>query len=78
MWESILKKEQWEIEVNPDHKSIRFHISKNHGQENEEGQISLQLDQADLFELMHSLLSINRSFNNETMYYDDQEIMDPA
>lgn len=78
MWESVLKKEQWEIEVNPDNKSIRFNISNQSGTEHKEGQISLQLEQSDLFELLHAFLSINRSFNKETMYYDDQEIMDPA
>ncbi|MFE5317250.1 hypothetical protein ACFQ88_00955 [Paenibacillus sp. NPDC056579] len=68
MWESVLKKEQWEIQVDQDHKSILLHVSTN-AANNEK--ISLQLDQAELFELLHTFLSINRSFNNETMYYDD-------
>jgi hypothetical protein len=67
MWVSILKKEQWELQVNPDNKSIRLQVSK--GQNNNEPAM-LQWEQSDLFELMHTFLSINRSFNNESMYYD--------
>ncbi|WP_282935567.1 hypothetical protein [Paenibacillus sp. RC67] len=68
MWESVLKKEQWEIQVDQDHKSIMLNVSTN--PMNDET-VSLQLDQSELFELIHTFLSINRSFNNETMYYDD-------
>ncbi|WP_081823981.1 hypothetical protein [Paenibacillus sp. UNC451MF] len=68
MWESVLKKEQWEIQVDQDHKSILLNVSTN--PQNDET-VSLQLDQSELFELIHTFLSINRSFNNETMYYDD-------
>ncbi len=68
VWESVLKKEQWEIQVDQDHKSILLNVSTN--PQNDET-VSLQLDQSELFELIHTFLSINRSFNNETMYYDD-------
>lgn len=68
MWESVLKKEQWEIQVDQDHKSILLNVSTNPSSEET---VSLQLDQTELFELIHTFLSINRSFNNETMYYDD-------
>ncbi|MNN70210.1 hypothetical protein D3C81_1860470 [compost metagenome] len=68
VWESVLKKEQWEIQVDQDHKSIMLNVSTN--PMNDET-VSLQLDQSELFELIHTFLSINRSFNNETMYYDD-------
>jgi len=77
MWESILKKEQWEIQVDLVSKSLCINIGGQQ-QADSGGQHSLQLDQSDLFELMHALLTINRSFNNETMYYDDHELMDPA
>ena len=68
VWESVLKKEQWEIQVDQDHKSILLNVSTNPSSEET---VSLQLDQTELFELIHTFLSINRSFNNETMYYDD-------
>jgi len=68
MWESVLKKEQWEIQVDHDRKSILLNVTTNAA--NSET-VSLQLDQSELFELLHTFLSINRSFNNETMYYDD-------
>ncbi|MCS7459734.1 hypothetical protein N0M98_06230 [Paenibacillus doosanensis] len=68
MWESVLKKDQWEIQVDQDHKSILLNVSTNAAGS---GHVSLQLDQSELFELLHTFLSINRSFNNETMYYDD-------
>ncbi|OXM88003.1 hypothetical protein [Paenibacillus rigui] len=70
MWESVLKKEHWEIQVNPDNKSIQIHVDPS---ETKEERIFLELDQSELFELLHTFLSINRSFNNETMYYDDLE-----
>ncbi|MDF2961859.1 MAG: hypothetical protein K0S39_3594 [Paenibacillus sp.] len=75
MWESILKKDQWEIQFNPDNKSILFHVLNQNKEDS--GQVSLQLNQSELFELLHAFLSINRTFNNETMYYDDLEINDP-
>ncbi|MBE1441727.1 hypothetical protein GGC63_001150 [Paenibacillus sp. OAS669] len=68
MWESVLKKDQWEIQVDQDHKSILLNVSTHPSSEET---VSLQLDQSELFELIHTFLSINRSFNNETMYYDD-------
>ncbi|GAA4861110.1 hypothetical protein GCM10023310_45590 [Paenibacillus vulneris] len=68
VWESVLKKDQWEIQVDQDHKSILLNVSAHPSSEET---VSLQLDQSELFELIHTFLSINRSFNNETMYYDD-------
>ncbi|WP_192701468.1 hypothetical protein [Paenibacillus sp. OAS669] len=68
VWESVLKKDQWEIQVDQDHKSILLNVSTHPSSEET---VSLQLDQSELFELIHTFLSINRSFNNETMYYDD-------
>ncbi|MFH5184674.1 hypothetical protein ACHHV8_19600 [Paenibacillus sp. TAB 01] len=70
MWESVLKKDHWEIQVNPANKSIQIHVDQ---METGNERISLELGQTDLFELLHTFLSINRSFNKETMYYDDLE-----
>ncbi|PZE21883.1 hypothetical protein CBW46_005630 [Paenibacillus xerothermodurans] len=68
MWESVLQKERWEIQVNPDYKIIRLHVISK--EENREP-VTLQIGQTELFELMHAFLAINRAFNAETMYYDD-------
>jgi hypothetical protein len=68
MWESVLKKEQLEICVNPERKSILFQVTEG---EDERKPVSLQLNQSELFELLHTFLSINRSFNKETMYYEE-------
>lgn len=70
MWESVLKKEHWEIQVNPDNKSIQIQVMP---EETVGKPIALELCQSELFELLHTFLAINRSFNKETMYYDDLE-----
>lgn len=66
MWESVLKTEQLEIQVHPEKKTIRFQAGSQTRQE--EGVV---LSQAELFELMHTFLTINRAFNKETMYFDE-------
>ncbi|KEQ26022.1 hypothetical protein [Paenibacillus tyrfis] len=68
MWESVLKKDQFEIRMNPTYKSILFQVSDSAGSE---GRPALVLNQAELFELLHAFLAINRSFNQETMYYEE-------
>lgn len=68
MWESVLKKKQLEIQVNSDDKSIRFQLAN---QEVTGAPVQLELSQSELFELMHTFLDINRSFNRETMYYEE-------
>lgn len=69
MWESVLKKQKWELQVNSERKSIAFNISHNE----EIGDVSVRLDQSELFELMHTFLSINRSFNQESMYFEEHD-----
>ncbi|MEK3723664.1 hypothetical protein [Paenibacillus sp. FSL H8-0034] len=69
MWESVLKKQKWELQVNSERKSIAFNISDNETN----GDVTVRLDQSELFELMHTFLSINRSFNKESMYFEDQD-----
>ncbi|SFL31279.1 hypothetical protein SAMN03159341_10520 [Paenibacillus sp. 1_12] len=69
MWESVLKKQKWELQVNSERKSIAFNISKNEADEN----VTVRLDQSELFELMHTFLSINRSFNQESMYFEEMD-----
>lgn len=68
MWQSVLKKDQLEIQMNSDDKSIRVRISER--KETAE-RIELELNQSEMFELLHAFLTINRSFNKETMYYDE-------
>ncbi len=68
MWESVLKKDQFEIRMNPAYKSILFQVSDPAGSED---QPALMLNQAELFELMHAFLAINRTFNRETMYFEE-------
>jgi hypothetical protein len=68
MWESVLKNKQLEIQVNSDDKSIRFFMVK---EERQETPVQLELNQSEMFELMHTFLDINRSFNKETMYFDE-------
>lgn len=68
MWESVLKKDQFEIRMNPAYKSILLQVSDTAGSE---GRPALVLNQAELFELLHAFLAINRSFNRETMYYEE-------
>ncbi|UUZ79371.1 hypothetical protein LJK88_29935 [Paenibacillus sp. P26] len=70
MWESVLKQEQLEIQVNPERKSIRFQLG---GAAAEEDSVVI-LTQSEMFELMHTFLSINRTFNKETMYFEDPSI----
>lgn len=68
MWQSVLKKDQLEIQMNTNDKSIRVRISE---QKETAERIELELNQSELFELLHTFLAINRSFNKETMYYDE-------
>ncbi|CAG7611125.1 hypothetical protein PAESOLCIP111_01335 [Paenibacillus solanacearum] len=68
MWESVWKKETLEIQMNPERKSIMLQMSE--GTETA-APLHVQLNQSELFELLHTFLNINRSFNKETMYYDD-------
>jgi hypothetical protein len=75
MWKSVLKKQEWELQVNSERKSIAFNISKD-ATINES--VSVRLSQSELFELMHAFLAINRSFNNESMYYEELESEDSA
>jgi hypothetical protein len=75
MWESVLKKEQWEIQVNPDHKSILVKVLKSPAHEEK---VTVRLNQSELFELIHTFLSINRSFNNESAYFEDIDRPDSA
>jgi regulator of sirC expression with transglutaminase-like and TPR domain len=74
MWESVLKKELWELQVNSDSKSIRLQVSNN---PQSQEQVTVQWEQSELFELLHAFLTINRSFNNEPMYYDDKRELPP-
>ncbi|WP_240417025.1 hypothetical protein [Paenibacillus periandrae] len=69
MWESVLKKQKWELQVNSERKSIAFNISDNETN----GDVTVRLDQSELFELMHTFLSINRSFNKESMYFEEHD-----
>ncbi|WP_237763060.1 hypothetical protein [Paenibacillus sp. A3] len=64
----MLKKDQFEIRMNPTYKSILFQVSDTAWSE---GRPALVLNQAELFELLHAFLAINRSFNKETMYYEE-------
>ncbi|ALS22604.1 MULTISPECIES: hypothetical protein [Paenibacillus] len=68
MWESVLKKDQLELQMNSNDKSIRFRVSE---QKETAERIELELNQSEMFELLHAFLTINRSFNKETMYYDE-------
>lgn len=67
MWESVLKKDRLEIQVNPDNKSILFQVS---GKAEKDHSVALELNQSELFELLHTFLTINRAFNKETMYFE--------
>lgn len=75
MWKSVLKKQEWELQVNSERKSIALNISK--GKNINDG-VSVRLSQSELFELMHAFLTINRSFNNESMYFEELEPEDSA
>lgn len=57
-----------EILMNSNDKSIRVRVSERTVTEE---QAELELSQSEMFELLHALLTINRSFNKETMYYDE-------
>lgn len=71
MWESVLKQDQLEIQVNSEGKSIRLYWGESiEGA----GTSSIVLTQSDMFELMHTFLTINRKFNKETMYFEDPPI----
>jgi hypothetical protein len=70
MWNSALKKQEWELQFNCQRKSISIIVSKA-SSINEV--TSVRLSQSELFELMHALLAINQSFNNETTYHEDLE-----
>ncbi|NHN30871.1 hypothetical protein [Paenibacillus agricola] len=70
MWKSVLKKKEWELQVNSERKSIALHISQAPGSSEI---VSVRLNESELFELMHAFLSINRLFNNESMYDEELE-----
>lgn len=67
MWESVLKMEQFEIQMNSDNKAVQFHIPQPADAAFPK---ELELSHSELFELMHTFLSINRTFNQEEMDYD--------
>lgn len=75
MWESVLKKQEWELQVNSERKAMVLNISKNSAVSEV---ISVRFSQTELFELMHTFLSINRSFNNESMYFEVLESEETA
>lgn len=68
MWQTMLKKGQLEIQMNSNDKSIRIQLCDS---SEPKERIELELSQSELFELLHTFLTINRSFNKETMYYDE-------
>ncbi|WP_426453675.1 hypothetical protein ACP26L_15145 [Paenibacillus sp. S-38] len=70
MWESELKQGQLRIAMNPTNESLLVQISPPSG---EASPLSLELNQSEMFELLHVFLQLNRSFNRETMYFDDPE-----
>ncbi|WP_141335677.1 hypothetical protein [Paenibacillus sp. tmac-D7] len=68
MWESVLKMQQLEIQINSGDKAVRLRIREEAAAAASK---ALELSQSELFELMHTFLTINRTFNQEVMYYDE-------
>ncbi|MCZ8513018.1 hypothetical protein O9H85_11410 [Paenibacillus filicis] len=75
MWECVLKRNQLEIQMNSEGKSIRL-FWRGHAETDRPGDATgVELTQSDMFELMHTFLSINRTFNEETMYFEEPSIV---
>jgi hypothetical protein len=65
MLESVWRNEHLDIQADTEDKQMVFTIS---GEESAHP-IQLQFNQAELFELIHAFLAINRTFQNEKPYY---------
>jgi hypothetical protein len=63
MVESVLKNDRLEIQVNQTAKQVLLSIRGD--------KTPITFNQNDLFELMHTLLTINRNFNREESYFAD-------
>lgn len=69
MWKSVLSNERMEIEANAENRTLKVHM-KRFGES--AAPATLELNQSELFELLHTFLTINRAFNKETMYFEDR------
>ncbi|MGF7030546.1 hypothetical protein J2T17_001451 [Paenibacillus mucilaginosus] len=70
MWESEFMQGRLRIAMNPTNERLLFEISSPTG---EAAPLSLEMNQSEMFELLHVFLQLNRSFNRETMYFDELE-----
>ncbi|WP_159883141.1 hypothetical protein [Paenibacillus puerhi] len=62
MWETVLVKDQMEVQMDAGNKAVRVRILETRPAA---GPSALELDQSEMFELLHTLLTINRSFHHE-------------
>ncbi|MCZ8521439.1 MULTISPECIES: hypothetical protein [Paenibacillus] len=68
LWDSELKQGQLRIAMNPASDSLLVQISSPSG---EKDPLLLELNQSEMLELLHMFLRYNRSFNRETMYFEE-------
>ncbi|WP_019533990.1 hypothetical protein [Paenibacillus ginsengihumi] len=71
MWKSMLSNEYIEIEANAEKRTLKLHM-KRFGES--AAPVTLELNQSELFELLHTFLTINRAFNKETMYFEERPV----
>ena len=67
MWESVLKKDKLEIDMDALDKQVAFKVSRP-GQEEP---VMVQFDQAEMYELLHAFLTISRTFQGDKPYFSD-------
>ncbi|WP_248925517.1 hypothetical protein [Paenibacillus hamazuiensis] len=70
MWESVLNREHLEIQADQSRKSVLLRIKK--AQPAAEA-ASLHLNESEFFEVIHTLLTINRTFNQPANYFDAEK-----
>ncbi|MNI50389.1 hypothetical protein D3C73_1050460 [compost metagenome] len=67
MWESVWKNNQLEVHMNTADKLFTLEVDLGDSDQN----VKLQFNQSELYELLHTLLAINRSFEGGKPYFLD-------
>ncbi|SDC43016.1 hypothetical protein SAMN02799630_00352 [Paenibacillus sp. UNCCL117] len=70
MWESVWMKDQLEVQMDAGSKAVRVRILES---STSAVPHALELDRSGMFELLHTLLTINHSFNNEGSYRSESQ-----
>jgi hypothetical protein len=70
MWDQMLITDQLEIHMDKSNHLLELKLS-NHDKEES---ATVQLSHAELIQLLHTILEINRSFRGDIAYYDVDQV----